>query len=294
MLKADAGAPMTITRRCSAGRAAGAGAGTGADEPAREHLHAVVLEGGFAQPVPLPAAAADAHAQYEIRVYAEAIAEMVRDWVPAAYGAFEDYRMGGVQVSAKGVEVLRRRLAGEVVTQETSGMSKGEWREFRAGADSDLILRSFSEYESLYDPLRAVPELAKKNKDLLTYVDGFESYSPEVFEGLGEYAQIDPKEWQQVRKVKTYFKGRFELIGKGFFSDAAIANTMDRAGVNLARRELYQLDKAIFYQVRKEKYDAGLHSDEYLACTFKEDLGWYEALPAFMKKQATSFGWDRP
>ncbi|KPQ22273.1 MAG: thymidylate synthase, flavin-dependent [Rhodobacteraceae bacterium HLUCCA24] len=73
---------------------------------------------------------ADAHAQYEIRVYAEAIAEMVKDWVPAAYGAFEDYRMGGVQLSAKGVEVLKRRLAGEVVTQENSGMSKGEWREF--------------------------------------------------------------------------------------------------------------------------------------------------------------------
>ena len=73
---------------------------------------------------------ADAHAQYEIRVYAEAIAAMVKDWVPAAYGAFEDYRMGGVQLSAKGVEVIRRRLAGEAVTQESSGMSKGEWREF--------------------------------------------------------------------------------------------------------------------------------------------------------------------
>ncbi len=73
---------------------------------------------------------ADAHAQYEIRVYADAICEMVKDWVPAAYQAFEDYRMGGVQLSGKGVEVLKRRLAGEVVTQETSGMSKGEWREF--------------------------------------------------------------------------------------------------------------------------------------------------------------------
>ena len=73
---------------------------------------------------------ADSHAQYEIRVYAEAIAEMVKDWVPAAYGAFEDYRMGGVQLSGKGVEVLKRRLAGEAVTQESSGMSKGEWREF--------------------------------------------------------------------------------------------------------------------------------------------------------------------
>ncbi|AHM02713.1 Thymidylate synthase thyX [Roseibacterium elongatum DSM 19469] len=73
---------------------------------------------------------ADEHAQYEIRVYAQAIADMVKDWVPAAYGAFEDYRMGGVALSAKGVEVLKRRLAGEDVTQENSGMSKGEWREF--------------------------------------------------------------------------------------------------------------------------------------------------------------------
>jgi thymidylate synthase (FAD) len=40
---------------------------------------------------------ADAHAQYEIRVYADAICEMVKDWVPAAYGAFEDYRLGGAR-----------------------------------------------------------------------------------------------------------------------------------------------------------------------------------------------------
>lgn len=73
---------------------------------------------------------ADAHAQYEIRVYAEAIAESVRDWVPLAFAAFEDYRMGGVTLSAKSVEVLKRRLQGETVTQQSSGMSKGEWREF--------------------------------------------------------------------------------------------------------------------------------------------------------------------
>ena len=73
---------------------------------------------------------ADAHAQYEIRAYAEVMAQIVRDWVPAAWAAFEDYRMGGVQLSAKGVEVLKRRLRGEVVSQEDSGMSKGEWREF--------------------------------------------------------------------------------------------------------------------------------------------------------------------
>ena len=73
---------------------------------------------------------ADPHAQYEIRVYAEAIAACVKEWVPLAYGAFEDYRMGGVTLSAKAIAVVKRMLTGEVVTQETSGMSKGEWREF--------------------------------------------------------------------------------------------------------------------------------------------------------------------
>lgn len=73
---------------------------------------------------------ADAHAQYEIRVYAEAICRVVADWVPIAWGAFEDYRMGGVILSSRAIDCVRRMLKGEVVTQETSGMSKGEWREF--------------------------------------------------------------------------------------------------------------------------------------------------------------------
>jgi thymidylate synthase (FAD) len=73
---------------------------------------------------------ADAHAQYEIRVYADAICEMVKDWVPAAYGAFEDYRLGGATMSATALACIQRMLKGEKVTQETSGMSKGEWREF--------------------------------------------------------------------------------------------------------------------------------------------------------------------
>ena len=73
---------------------------------------------------------ADAHAQYEIRVYAEAIAATVKDWVPLAFAAFEDYRMGGATLSAKAISVLKKQLKGETVTQEESGMSKGEWREF--------------------------------------------------------------------------------------------------------------------------------------------------------------------
>ncbi|WP_281825898.1 FAD-dependent thymidylate synthase [Jannaschia rubra] len=74
---------------------------------------------------------ADPHAQMEIRVYAEAMCRIVADWVPLAYAAFEDYRLGGASLSAKGVECVRRMIAGEEMTQETSGMSAGEWREFR-------------------------------------------------------------------------------------------------------------------------------------------------------------------
>ena len=73
---------------------------------------------------------ADAHAQYEIRVYAEEICKVVADWVPFAYRAFEDYRMGGANLSATALDCVRRMLKGEAVTQENSGMSKGEWREF--------------------------------------------------------------------------------------------------------------------------------------------------------------------
>ena len=68
---------------------------------------------------------ADAHAQYEIRVYAEAICEIVEDWVPAAYGAFEDYRMGGATLSGKAIECVRRMLKGEEVTQETPACRRG-------------------------------------------------------------------------------------------------------------------------------------------------------------------------
>jgi thymidylate synthase (FAD) len=73
---------------------------------------------------------ADAHAQYEIRAYAEALCDVVRDWVPAAWSAFEDYRLNAVTFSGKGMEALRRMLRGETVTREDVGMSAGEWLEF--------------------------------------------------------------------------------------------------------------------------------------------------------------------
>ena len=78
---------------------------------------------------------ADAHAQYEIRVYADEICKIVADWVPFAYAAFEDYRMGGATLSKTALDVMRRMIKGEDVIQENSGMSKGEWREFMSVID---------------------------------------------------------------------------------------------------------------------------------------------------------------
>jgi thymidylate synthase (FAD) len=80
---------------------------------------------------------ADPHAQYEIRVYAEAIAGIARRWVPLAYSAFEEYRLGAPQLSATGLAIIRRMLAGETVEQEKSGLSKREWRELMATLGRD-------------------------------------------------------------------------------------------------------------------------------------------------------------
>jgi len=75
---------------------------------------------------------ADAHAQYEIRAYAEAMIGTVERWVPMTAEAFRQYRLGGAQLSERGLAVVRRLLAGETVTPEESGMSKREWAELMA------------------------------------------------------------------------------------------------------------------------------------------------------------------
>ncbi len=75
---------------------------------------------------------ADAHAQYEIRAYADAMLRTVEAWVPATYAAFLDYRVGAVTLSAGMLAVVKRRLAGETVEQATSGLSKREWAELEA------------------------------------------------------------------------------------------------------------------------------------------------------------------
>ena len=75
---------------------------------------------------------ADAHAQYEIRVYADAMLETLKRWVPLCHDAFAEHVMGGARLSRTGLAVVRRMLAGEKVDQAGSGLSPREWRELMA------------------------------------------------------------------------------------------------------------------------------------------------------------------
>ena len=74
---------------------------------------------------------ADDHAQYEIRVYADAMLDIVKKWVPLTYEAFEDYRIGGTELSTKEVNLMRKLLKGEKVSFEEEGLSKREWSELQ-------------------------------------------------------------------------------------------------------------------------------------------------------------------
>ena len=78
---------------------------------------------------------ADGHAQYEIRVYADEMLDIVRKWVPLTYAAFEDYRVGGTEVSAKEINLIKKLIKGEKVSFEEEGLSKREWAELQRKFD---------------------------------------------------------------------------------------------------------------------------------------------------------------
>jgi thymidylate synthase (FAD) len=74
----------------------------------------------------------DHHAQYEIQVYAEAIARIVKQWCPIAYQAFLDYRFNAVTLSDGAMAVVRRMLDGESVSEAASGLSRREYKDIMA------------------------------------------------------------------------------------------------------------------------------------------------------------------
>jgi thymidylate synthase (FAD) len=76
----------------------------------------------------------DEHSQYEIRVYALAIAEMVKNIVPLAYEAFEDYSLFAKRFSAPEMKILKKLLGKinvpTIEELQELGLSIREAREF--------------------------------------------------------------------------------------------------------------------------------------------------------------------
>ena len=74
----------------------------------------------------------DAHAQEEIRAYAQAISDVAQRWVPLAWEAFVDYRLEAMTLSRAEGEAVRAMLAGERPDLAALGLSKREQDELRA------------------------------------------------------------------------------------------------------------------------------------------------------------------
>lgn len=79
----------------------------------------------------------DPHAQYEIRRYAEVMADIVQRWVPMAYEAFCDYSLHAATLSRMEIAALHGLLGGQPPTWDVWGLSPREVREFceRFGLD---------------------------------------------------------------------------------------------------------------------------------------------------------------
>ncbi|GHU14468.1 flavin-dependent thymidylate synthase [Alphaproteobacteria bacterium] len=86
---------------------------------------------------------ADSHAQYEIRCYADVIMDIIKRWVPCTHDAFVNYRQRSVSVPHNCLELIKRAIKGEKISQQDSGLSKGEWMEFSKNfpVDSDTYSR---------------------------------------------------------------------------------------------------------------------------------------------------------
>ncbi len=80
---------------------------------------------------------ADEHAQYEIRVYAEAMMDIMARWVPLSHEAFLEHRLGSVTLSRSALAAVRRMAKGERVDQENSGLGAREWRDLVATLGRD-------------------------------------------------------------------------------------------------------------------------------------------------------------
>jgi thymidylate synthase (FAD) len=72
----------------------------------------------------------DSHAQYEIREYAKEILNIVKVWVPFTYESYKNHRLDSVSFSAKELNIIKKIINKNVISQEESLLSKREYEEF--------------------------------------------------------------------------------------------------------------------------------------------------------------------
>ncbi|WDM85781.1 FAD-dependent thymidylate synthase [Ehrlichia sp. JZT12] len=74
----------------------------------------------------------EVNAQYEIRVYAKTMLEIVKKWVPLTYAAFMEYSLESQNFSKSALDVVKKLIAGEEVAREDTSIGKREWKELMA------------------------------------------------------------------------------------------------------------------------------------------------------------------
>lgn len=77
----------------------------------------------------------DSHAQYEIRVFAEAMADFVKAWVPIAWEAFEDYKLHARRFSRMDRQVLAAVLNDYLGTHPETGLKVKESADMKSAIE---------------------------------------------------------------------------------------------------------------------------------------------------------------
>jgi len=75
----------------------------------------------------------DHHAQYEIRVYAEKMLEILKKWVPVTYEAFVTHRLENISLSKNGVDYIKNLIHGN--KNKKIKISKREEKELKSKFD---------------------------------------------------------------------------------------------------------------------------------------------------------------
>jgi thymidylate synthase (FAD) len=76
----------------------------------------------------------DWHAQYEIQVFGEAIAELIKPIVPLTYKAFEDYTLNSLSFSSQELQILKSLIGNNILEDkklEEFGIKGLELKEFK-------------------------------------------------------------------------------------------------------------------------------------------------------------------